>query len=190
MRDKDYMNWDFEKEERLTPKEKLEYERIKEKVKCGFKIFEIFLWVFTGIFIGIVLTSLLRNAGINANSNVIVDGIDENVVGNYNVYSLILKDENRTIFSSRSKGKSMYPTLWGDSFQVYVRPENNSEIEDGDIIVYNPPDKDYGIVHRVIKVSEDDEGWYVYTKGDNNIARDPYRIRYDWIEGLLIGVTY
>ncbi len=64
------------------------------------------------------------------------------------------------------------------------------EINVDDIIVFNEPK--YGskvIVHRVKEIHEASSRRIV-TKGDNNIYRDPERIRFDQINGVVVGIIY
>ena len=36
----------------------------------------------------------------------------------------------------------------------------------------------------------DNEGWYAITKGDNNVVEDNWKVRFEQIEGIVIGIIY
>lgn len=83
---------------------------------------------------------------------------------------------------------SMDPIIDINSNTIEIHPEQG-DIQPGDIISYHY--KDLGIViHRVVKTGYDEQGWYAVTKGDNNIFRDSGKVRFDQINGLVIGVIY
>jgi uncharacterized protein (UPF0248 family) len=85
--------------------------------------------------------------------------------------------------------KSMDPVLDQGANGLEIVPESEDDIKVGDIISYKQ-DEDTIIIHRVVEINEDEKGWYAVAKGDNNKARDPYKIRFNNIEGVLIGVIY
>lgn len=58
----------------------------------------------------------------------------------------------------------------------------------GDIAVYETI---YGpIIHRIVKIGQDDGGRYFRFKGDNNGTRDPHKVRDTQISWLSIGTIY
>lgn len=46
------------------------------------------------------------------------------------------------------------------------------------------------INHQIVKIGEDKEGWFCYTKGLNNAHRDRDKIREEQIKGITIGVIW
>ena len=82
---------------------------------------------------------------------------------------------------------SMVPVLDEGSNGIRVAPENESEVEVGDIVSYR--DGDRLVVHRVVLKGEDSEGVLFETKGDSNLVSDR-RIRFEDIEYVTIGVIY
>jgi len=48
------------------------------------------------------------------------------------------------------------------------------EIRIGDIIVFSSIIRSDPIIHRIIKISQDEQGYYFQTKGDNNAASMPF----------------
>jgi hypothetical protein len=82
-------------------------------------------------------------------------------------------------------GRSMNPILWqGDLLEVI--PYHDTSIKAGDIIIFNSPEDESFIVHRVISISS--EG--IHTKGDNNNHRDHWSLRSSDIIGKVIAATY
>ncbi|MDD5253986.1 MAG: hypothetical protein PHG05_02685 [Candidatus Nanoarchaeia archaeon] len=83
---------------------------------------------------------------------------------------------------------SMDPVLDDGTTAIEIIPEKESELIIGDIIVY---ESDYGdIIHRIDEISSDDQGTYFVMKGDNNYDSDPYRVRFNQIKYVLVGVLY
>jgi hypothetical protein len=48
----------------------------------------------------------------------------------------------------------------------------------------------FSIVHRVIEIGNDEDGWYAITKGDNNPTPDPWKIRFEWVRRITVAVIY
>ena len=83
---------------------------------------------------------------------------------------------------------SMDPLLGDMSNGLEVMPESEDDIYVGDVIVY---ETDIGlIVHRVVEIGSDEDGKYFILKGDNNTSKDPYKVRFDQIRYVLVGVLY
>ena len=84
---------------------------------------------------------------------------------------------------------SMDPVLDNGHNSIEIKPNDTSDINVGDIIVYEH--EDYGcIIHRVIETGLDNEGWYAIAKGDNNSVEDPWKIRFEQIEGIVVAIIY
>lgn len=83
---------------------------------------------------------------------------------------------------------SMEPVLDKNSNAIEVVPISSSDIKAGDIISF---EKDsITIIHRVVKIGSDSEGWYAITKGDNSQAIDEGKVRFDKVKRILVGVIY
>ena len=63
-------------------------------------------------------------------------------------------------------------------------------LQRGDIVVYYVPERPEGILHRIVKVEQDELGRKYVLKGDNNYKKDPYVIRDGHIRWLLVGIIY
>jgi hypothetical protein len=84
---------------------------------------------------------------------------------------------------------SMDPLIDDGSQALQIVPLSESEIKVGDIISYDSGK--YGIIiHRVINIGKDGDGWYAIVKGDNNPAPDPFKVRFNQIRRVLVGVLY
>lgn len=93
-------------------------------------------------------------------------------------------------WSSYADTNSMDPILDSEANGIELPVQSPEELHAGDIISFADP---YGrglVVHRIIAIGEDDQGWFARTRGDNNITNDPYKIRFDQIHGVLVGILY
>jgi hypothetical protein len=92
------------------------------------------------------------------------------------------------LWASFTNTNSMDPFLDEDSHALEIIPENENEINIGDIISYQTA---YGVViHRVIEKDVDDKGMYYLVKGDNNLFKDPFKVRFDEIKGVVVAIIY
>lgn len=100
---------------------------------------------------------------------------------------IVIDVSNVTWAGFESTG-SMTPTLSEDANALEIEPLSPEEIKKGDIISYETSDGI--IIHRVVEIGEDEQGWYALTKGDNNKLNDPYKVRFSQVQRLLIGILY
>lgn len=89
--------------------------------------------------------------------------------------------------SNYADSNSMVPVLDFGANGIKIVPKHENEIKVGDIISFNFGDKI--IVHRVIKIGEDEAGTYFITKGDNNKYADE-KIRFSDIVSKTIAIVY
>lgn len=85
-----------------------------------------------------------------------------------------------------SDTNSMDPLIDEHSIGLEIIPEAEEDIHIGDVVAYQSG-KDL-IVHRVISISKDEEGWCAVLKGDN--SEEYEKIRFEQVRYLLIGVLY
>ncbi len=97
-------------------------------------------------------------------------------------------DKENLIWARVEDTHSMEPVLNKNSISLELSPKMSSEIDAGDIISFNQKGK--VIIHRVISVSEDKSGWFAETKGDNNKVKDPWKVRFNDVEGVVVGILY
>jgi len=87
------------------------------------------------------------------------------------------------------ESNSMYPTLKvGDI--IIVKGVEPSQIHVGNIIVFSSKTVYPGltVVHRVIRVIDDNGSYYFWTKGDNNLFPDPCCVAGNEVKGKVIYV--
>lgn len=83
---------------------------------------------------------------------------------------------------------SMDPLLDIGANGLEVKPRNEDDLHIGDVIAY---ETDIGLIaHRIVDIDHDKNGRYFVLKGDNNNENDPYKVRFDQIKYVLIGVIY
>ena len=83
---------------------------------------------------------------------------------------------------------SMDPTIDSGANGLEIKPLSTTDINVGDIISYKLGNDI--IVHRVIEIGIDSRGWYAVAKGDNNAEKDPFKIRFNDVHGIVVGVIY
>jgi len=85
---------------------------------------------------------------------------------------------------------SMDPIVDTGANSFEIKPKSTENIHIGDIISYNSDYASGTIIHRVVEISKDSEGWYCKVKGDNLSKPDKGKIRFNQIQGIIIGVIY
>lgn len=84
---------------------------------------------------------------------------------------------------------SMDPVFDSESHLIQMIPQSAADIRVGDIVSYASP-MGFSIVHRVIEIGNDEEGWYAILKGDNNPTPDPWKVRFDTVRRVTVMVVY
>lgn len=84
---------------------------------------------------------------------------------------------------------SMSPVFDAGSNVIQIIPQSNAEIKAGDIVSYTWQDGST-IIHRVIEIGNDENGWFAITKGDNSPYADPEKVRFSQIKKVVIGIIY
>ncbi len=83
---------------------------------------------------------------------------------------------------------SMDPFLDENAHAIEILPEKPQDIHIGDIISYKTRQEIF--IHRVIAQAEDKEGLYFTVKGDNTTVQDPYKVRFEDIQGVVVAIIY
>lgn len=104
-----------------------------------------------------------------------------------NYIQIDLKD---AVWANFTDTKSMIPVLSTNSNAIQIKPKTNADIKTGDIISFRNKINQRRIIHRVIGMGYDSEGKYFITKGDNNIEEDPFKVRFEDIERIVVAVIY
>lgn len=84
--------------------------------------------------------------------------------------------------------KSMWPLLSENTLVLEEEPTGPEQIYVGDIIIFEHDGQ--RIIHRVVRMGWDNQGWFAITKGDNNPSEDPYKVRFDTVRGVVVGIIY
>jgi hypothetical protein len=85
---------------------------------------------------------------------------------------------------------SMSPFINHNVLALETRPKDPSDLQVGDIIGYESQAFNTTIVHRIVEIGRDEEGWFAVTKGDANPEKDPGLVRFDDIKGVIVGLIY
>ncbi|MBI2147231.1 hypothetical protein HYU19_02010 [Candidatus Woesearchaeota archaeon] len=96
----------------------------------------------------------------------------------------------RASWASYEDTNSMDPVLDDGAHGIEIPPASGESLKVGDIISFSTPLADGLVVHRIIETGRDEQGWYARTRGDNNPAADPIRVRFEDIHGVLVAVIY
>ena len=108
---------------------------------------------------------------------------------NIHVYNdKIVIDLEDASWSSFVNTNSMDPVFDTGTNGIEVIPQSPEDIMPGDVISYRYEDSI--IAHRVIEVGKDKKGIFYIAKGDNNVIKDPQKIRFEQVHGVLVGLIY
>ncbi len=102
----------------------------------------------------------------------------------------IIINISNAIWSEFADTNSMDPLLDVTANGIEIRPKSAEQISVGDIISYKSDKLGGVVIHRVIEKGEDEKGTYFVVKGDNNPVSDPEKVRFDQVQGILVGVIY
>jgi hypothetical protein len=102
---------------------------------------------------------------------------------------IVISIENAT-WAQFADTNSMDPVLDIGANSLQLKPSSCDELKVGDIISYHAGFIKGVVVHRIVSIGEDEEGWYAITKGDNNRNEDPEKVRFSQVKGVLVGVLY
>lgn len=114
----------------------------------------------------------------------------------------IVIDVNNPSWSSFVNTNSMDPVFDYGANGIEVLPNNPLDIQVGDVISYEYQDKNNEyqdkntnniksiIAHRVVEIGKDEKGIYYIAKGDNNVIKDPEKVRFEQVKGVLVGLIY
>jgi uncharacterized protein YfaT (DUF1175 family) len=94
---------------------------------------------------------------------------------------------NNLSLSRYGNTSSMNPWITENAKGITIVPKSAAEIKVGDVVTYEQDD--ILIVHRVILLGQDKEGWYCVMKGDSTV-KDDGKIRFSQIKSILVGILY
>ena len=85
---------------------------------------------------------------------------------------------------------SMDPTVDAGHTCILANNFNAEDLAVGDIVVAWAEWRGTDVLHRIIKIEEDEQGRKFTLKGDNNYRTDPGFVRGNDIKWLLFGIMY
>ena len=116
------------------------------------------------------------------------DWIERNQI---HVYSdKVVLDIPNVVWAEIADTKSMDPVFDSTAHVLQLIPTSPNDIHVGDIVSYEYLSDQPNIIHRVVEIGNDAQGWYAVIKGDNNSSPDPGKVRFDQIRKVMIGVIY
>lgn len=98
--------------------------------------------------------------------------------GSYNTLGTALRTDTPVV---TVVSPSMIPEFYKGDLLI-VQGVNFSSIQEGDVIVYDAPNMEIPVVHRVHVKKEN----YLITKGDNNDQVDPWKVKEPMIKGKVL----
>jgi hypothetical protein len=116
------------------------------------------------------------------------DWVKEDHIHVYN--DTVIIDQQGVEWASFTDTNSMDPLIDSNTNALEIVPKSPDQLKEGDIISYESEYATGTIIHRIVEIGSDDQGWYCRTKGDNNNDVDPGNIRFSQIKRVLIGIIY
>ena len=84
---------------------------------------------------------------------------------------------------------SMDPFIDETAHAIQKNVTSKDDLFIGDIVAYEDSEG-YLILHRIVDISEDENGWYAIFKGDNNAFVDYNKVRFEQLKYIVIGIFY
>ena len=116
------------------------------------------------------------------------DWIGEDQIHVYD--SRIVIDVQGAEWASFTDTNSMDPVIDSGSNAIELVPERPDQIHIGDIVSYASLYSQGTIIHRVVEIGSDEQGWYCRMKGDNIDSPDPGKVRFSQIRRVVVGILY
>jgi hypothetical protein len=102
----------------------------------------------------------------------------------------ILIDFQNAEWAKFTDTNSMDPVLDTGSYALEYVPSSSDELCVGDIASYSTRLASGTIIHRIVEIGYDTDGWYARFKGDNLPYMDPEKVRFEQIQRVVIGIIY
>ena len=112
---------------------------------------------------------------------------DEQIRIQYNRVILDIKNAKKRWFIDSN---SMDPLIDDGTTTIEITPDSPGEIRVGDIISYDVKGYDYAFVHRVVGIQRENKKTYFITKGDNLRFDDEWKVKFEQIKGVVVGIIY
>ncbi len=148
-------------------------------------------WLCSSMYTLAASTESYRAYEFGQNDTVLSTPSDRVSEDNIHVYDdRIILDIQNASWASFTPTHSMEPLISDKAHGIELKPKSPAELEVGDVISYKSDFVAGLVIHRIIKIDFDDNGWYAIVKGDNNAEQDPGKVRFDQINGVLVGIIY
>lgn len=102
----------------------------------------------------------------------------------------VILDLKGATWATYADTNSMDPIFDSGANGIELPPKSEDDLKVGDVISFTNQNGNGLIVHRIIQIGEDEQGWFARTRGDNNITRDPFKVRFENVHGVLVGILY
>jgi len=116
------------------------------------------------------------------------DWIKSNEIHAYN--DKVILDVENPVLVAIADTNSMDPVIDEYANAIEIYPKSTDDIHVGDIVSYKSKYMENNIIHRVVEINEDKEGWYAVMKGDNLNQTDPEKVRFEQIKRIVVAVVY
>jgi len=93
-------------------------------------------------------------------------------------------------WASFTDTNSMDPVLDAGANAIELVPKSADQIHVGDIVSYESLYATGTIIHRVVEIGNDTDGWYCRMKGDNLQDMDPGKVRFSQIKRVVVAIIY
>jgi hypothetical protein len=113
--------------------------------------------------------------------------LDENKVRVF-PHVILIESSEELIWGKLRDSRSMVPVMDKEHHTIEFKNPKPESLKVGDIISfwkYN-----MRIIHRIVEIAEDKEGWYAITRGDNAENVDAGKIRPGQIIGVVVAIFY
>jgi len=102
----------------------------------------------------------------------------------------VVVDLQDAVWATFTDTHSMEPVLSANANALEIVPTSTDQIRVGDIASYESKLVDGTIIHRVVEIGTDSQGWYAIFKGDNLSQPDPEKVRWEQIKRVVVAIIY
>lgn len=156
-------------------------------------VMKLGIWglVFLSFVAGMLTTHLIQHPQVPSSAQAAEKASPQDWVSEKDIHiyddkiELAIPDARWATFADTN---SMDPLLDAGSNGIQVIPSRPEQLAIGDVVTYNY--KGRKIIHRIVDIQQDAEGYLFTLKGDNNLEPDPVKVRFNDIERVLVAVVY
>jgi len=108
-------------------------------------------------------------------------------VGWNKMYASVRALNKEWFITGISDTNSMEPVIDQGHYAIFSPKRSKKDLIIGDIILMQK--YQWHVMHRIVHISQDNQGWYCLTRGDNTVLLDT-KTRYKDIVGICRGMFY